>query len=189
MEQRTIRLNFDLSFVYGPRTWRAPLVAAMLLAAVGDLNSESVTLSTYYPAPSGVYTNMITTGHTYMARDPLTVWPFESRVGIGTISPTQKLTVVGNANVTGFIGAGLPLATAPTQAVDVRGSVRVNRSGCNPSTTPFGTCGGGFYMTWAPGVYVEGSWATGPSVMTTPGPPGFSGGVTLRTPTYYCCPD
>lgn len=182
MQQRTIRLNFDLSFVYGPRTWRAPLVAVMLLAAVGDLNSESVTLSTYYPAPSGVYTQMITTGNTWLARDG----GAGTRVGIGTMAPSQKLTVGGNANVTGFFGAMQP---NPTQAVDVVGSLRVTRGGCTSGSSNNGSCGGGTYITWAPGVYVEGSWSSGPSVVVTPGPAGFSAGVTMKTPIYYCCPD
>jgi len=137
VEQRTIRLNFDLSFVYGPRTWRLPMVAAMLLCAVGDLNSESVTLSTYYPAPSGVYTNMITTGNTFLARDGGAA----TRVGIGTTAPTQKLTVAGNVDVVG-------------------GYVKINAGACgarqtrNAGANPL--CAANQYATFTPGVYIEG---------------------------------
>lgn len=137
MEQRTIRLNFDVSFVYGPRTWRVPLAALMFLCAVGDLNSESVTLSTYYPAPSGVYTNMITTGNTYLARDGGAA----SRVGIGTTNPTQKLTVVGNVDVTG-------------------GYVKINAGACGAVQTRAANtgalCAANQYATFSAGVYVEG---------------------------------
>jgi len=148
VDQRTIRLNFDLSFVYGPRTFRAPLAAILLLAAVGDLNSESVTLSTYYPAPSGVYTQMITTGDTWLARDG-------GNVGIGTLNPGQKLSVVGNAYVSGMVGVGVP---APTQALDVAGTIHVSASGCSgPTTVVTGAiCAGNRYATFTPGIYIEG---------------------------------
>lgn len=62
-----IKLKFDLSF--SRRFVTACGTLAIMLCAVPELDSESVTLSTYYPAPSGVYTNMITTGRTYLARD------------------------------------------------------------------------------------------------------------------------
>lgn len=148
MERRTIRLNFDVSFVYGPRTWRVPLAAVMLFAAVGDLNSESVTLSTYYPAPSGVYTQMITTNNTYLARDG-------GSVGIGTTTPGQKLSVAGNAYVSGRVGVGVP---APTQALDVAGTIHVSAAGCSgPTTVVTGPiCLGNRYATFTPGLYVEG---------------------------------
>jgi hypothetical protein len=194
MEQRTIRLNFDLSFVYGPRTWRVPLVAVMLLAAVGDLNSESVTLSTYYPAPSGVYTNMITTGNTFLARDGGAV----TKVGIGTVAPGAKLSVSGSMAVgagyaavvppadalivSGRLGVGIP---APTQSFDVGGNVNIaagvggngyihlNAAGCGAPTavTSGAICGAGQYAAFSPGVYVEG-WSYqsygGPTYLMAP---------------------
>lgn len=179
MEPRTIRLNFDLSFVYGPRTFRVPLAAVMMLAAVGELNSESVTLSTYYPAPSGVYTNMITTDNTYLARDGGAA----SRVGVGTTSPGAKLSVAGSmavgsyagnvppANaliVGGRVGVGL---TNPAQALDVvgnvnvasggggRGYIKLNATGCTISAAVANgsICPAGRYATFQPGVYTEGT--------------------------------
>lgn len=178
MEQRTIRLNFDVSLVYGPRTLRVPIVAAMLLAAVGDLNSESVTLSTYYPAPSGVYTQMITTGNTYLARDGAA-----TSVGVGTTAPGSKLSVSGNMSlgaayagtaapadsmiVSGRVGVGLP---NPVEALDVVGNIKVtsgggangyvkiNAAGCviSASVGNGSICGAGQYATFQPGVYTEG---------------------------------
>ncbi|MBI4061557.1 MAG: hypothetical protein HY403_09015 [Elusimicrobia bacterium] len=46
-------------------------LAVFFLSSIfaAPLASESVTLTTYYPAPSGVYQQMITTGATYLARD------------------------------------------------------------------------------------------------------------------------
>lgn len=85
-----IKISFDLTF--SRRFITAAGAAAMMLCAVPELDSESVTLSTYYPAPSGVYTNMITTGNTYLARDGAA----GTRVGIGTTAPATKLHVVGD---------------------------------------------------------------------------------------------
>ena len=52
-----------------PAVARWSLSALLLLSCAPELASEAVTLSTYYPAPSGVYTQMITTGSTWLARD------------------------------------------------------------------------------------------------------------------------
>lgn len=194
MEQKTIRLNLDLSFVYGPRTFRVPLAALMMLAAVGELNSESVTLSTYYPAPSGVYTNMITTGNTFLARDG----GGASRVGVGTTAPGAKLSVSGSMAVgaayaasappadsvivSGSVGIGL---TNPGSALDVVGTMKVTRSGCTESTANNGSCAGGRYITWNPGHFVAGTTKQGPGVTVTPSPLG----ITLTASPYYCCPN
>ena len=81
MAELTVR--FELSF--GARTLRCLLVSGMIFSAVTDVASESVTLTTYYPAPSGVYTQMITTGNTYLARDAAAAGG-TSAVGIGVAS-------------------------------------------------------------------------------------------------------
>src|SRR5258708_2496156 len=52
-----------------PRAARYGLAVALLAAAAGELSSENVTLTTYYPAPSGVYTKMIVSGDAFLARD------------------------------------------------------------------------------------------------------------------------
>ncbi len=65
MAELTVR--FDLKF--GARTVRCLLAACMIAGVATEVASESVTLTTYYPAPSGVYTQMITTSNTYLARD------------------------------------------------------------------------------------------------------------------------
>ena len=59
----TIRLNLTLS----PAVVRAWLTGILLVFCAAELGSENVTLTTYYPAPSGVYSRMITTGNTYLA--------------------------------------------------------------------------------------------------------------------------
>ncbi len=99
-----IKLSFDLTF--SRRFITAAGAAVMMLCAVPELNSESVTLSTYYPAPSGVYTQMITTGNTWLARDGgfITggggVRNYLTRVGIGTPAPRAKLDVDGEIATT-----------------------------------------------------------------------------------------
>jgi len=97
-----ITLNFRLTL--NRRFLTTAGAFAIMLCAVPELDSESVTLSTYYPAPSGVYTNMITTGATYLARDGGT----GTRVGLGTTSPSYKLDVNGDIGV----GAGYKYTTA-----------------------------------------------------------------------------
>jgi hypothetical protein len=92
------------------------MTAAMIFSAATEVASESVTLTTYYPAPSGVYTQMITTGNTFLARDvlPAAYWGTgtanESRIGIGTTSPGSKLEVNGDIRMTpanpNFISGG-----------------------------------------------------------------------------------
>ncbi len=64
-------------------------ILALVAGIAGEVSSESVTLTTYYPAPSGVYTQLIATGNTYIARD-------SGKVGVGTASPTSKLQVNGS---------------------------------------------------------------------------------------------
>lgn len=62
---RGLRFEITLS----PRSARGPLVALILALASSELGSQSVTLTTYYPAPSGVYGQLITSGNTFIARD------------------------------------------------------------------------------------------------------------------------
>ena len=71
-----------------PRLFQGVLAALLLSTLARELSSESVTLTTYYPAPSGVYTQMVTTGNTYLARDG-------GKVAIGTTAPGATLSVIG----------------------------------------------------------------------------------------------
>jgi len=58
------------------------------------LGSETLQLTTYYPAPYGGYVSILTTGNTYLARD-------SGNVGIGTASPGVKLDINGNGRARG----------------------------------------------------------------------------------------
>ncbi|MBI2385247.1 MAG: hypothetical protein HYV14_04450 [Elusimicrobia bacterium] len=118
-----IRVKFDLTF--SRRVIVAMGAFAMMLCAVPELDSESVTLSTYYPAPSGVYTKMITTGDTTLARDG-------GMVGIGTTAPNEKLTVIGRGVFTdkvyaaGYYGTGAGGVNSYSMEVGGPGPTSVN---------------------------------------------------------------
>jgi hypothetical protein len=84
MAELVIRIQYP----WGRRGTRWLMVGALFFASVPELASESVTLTTYYPAPSGVYTQMITTSNTYLARDG-------GNVGVGTTAMQGRLDVVG----------------------------------------------------------------------------------------------
>lgn len=109
-----ITVRFDLTF--SRRFIRTAGALAIMLCAVPELDSESVTLSTYYPAPSGVYTNMITTGNTFLARDG----GAGTSVGIGTTAPGAKLDVAGLARMQRLTTTGANgLNTADPYAADL----------------------------------------------------------------------
>ena len=80
-----LRLSFDFRLTAGIFRWGLSGALVSLLAP--DLCPETVTLTTYYPAPSGVYAQMITTSHAYLARDTA------GRVGLGTTAPLKKLHI------------------------------------------------------------------------------------------------
>ena len=103
---QTVHIRLDLSVA--PRTLVCGLAALMLVTVAPELGSESVTLTTYYPAPSGVYTRMITTNNTWLARDgggvsigsssnpPAGGLIVNGSVGIGTTGPSSALHVAGS---------------------------------------------------------------------------------------------
>lgn len=163
-----IVIRFDLRF--GKRVFSAALVPALMLSAVPQLGSESVTLSTYYPAPSGVYTNMITTSNTYLARDG-------GNLGVGTSGPSSKLhvngttTLGGNTTVSGTLSVsaqisanGLPYAVDMPQSAAIRIANSASGQGAYLSA-------GGNYMHLASNEYYNGgSWVA----------PGGSAGALLQ---------
>lgn len=120
MADIVIRLDFRM----GTRWQRLGLAGLLLLFVAPELGSESVTLSTYYPAPSGVYTNMITTGNTFLARDT-------GSVAIGVPTALGKLHVengnvlftnanlgLGDPGMT--IGAGMPAPGSGVYMLDLK---------------------------------------------------------------------
>ncbi len=95
---RESRLHID--WCIPPLVFMGGFVGILILVCPIELGSENVTLTTYYPAPSGVYTRMITTSATFLARDG-------GSVGIGNAAPAQKLDVTGNMRMNSNNVAGL----------------------------------------------------------------------------------
>lgn len=84
------KIRFHLDFSLPRLSLNGWLAGMIVVLCVPELGSENVTLTTYYPAPSGIYAQMITTGNTYLARDPGGV------VGIQTTTPGASLEVAGS---------------------------------------------------------------------------------------------
>ena len=101
--RQDIQLHLNLSIP--TRTLIFLMAAALLVTVTPELGSENVTLSTYYPAPSGVYNQMITTGRTLLATTSTASDP-TSLVGIGTSNPAAKLDIVPAAGALGLQVAG-----------------------------------------------------------------------------------
>lgn len=100
---------------------RGALVCALLTGLTGDLCSESVTLTTYYPAPSGAYTQLITTTNSFFARDSGTVV-------IGSASAANsflKLAVMGNVGIKTVNPSTIAGQANPVR-LDIAGSGGVN---------------------------------------------------------------
>lgn len=110
-----IHFQFEVPAVPGAARWL--IAGALVLGVPFELGSETVTLTTYYPAPSGVYTRMITTDNTFLARDA-------GRLGVGLTNPGAKVSVNGNA----AIGAGYDTLAAPTNGLIVEGSVGIGNA-------------------------------------------------------------
>ncbi|MDD5657718.1 MAG: hypothetical protein PHF00_10750, partial [Elusimicrobia bacterium] len=85
------------------------MAAVLLLAVAPELGSESVTLTTYYPAPSGIYTKMIVTGD---PNNPDTVAAELARnngvVSIASKATDKKIRLVIPQNNALQIGTPIP---------------------------------------------------------------------------------
>jgi hypothetical protein len=84
-------LNININIRISRRAARWAMTALCLCLMVMVVSPEDITLDTYYPAPTGIYTNMITTQKTILARDG-------GNVGIGTANPTSNLETTSSAN-------------------------------------------------------------------------------------------
>ena len=98
MENKTITLDFKFHFT--KRGIIITLTAFFLCWHPKFLGSETLTMTTYYPAPYGGYASLLTTGLTLLARDG-------NSVGIGTPTPGAKLDIKGLGNTAATFGFGM----------------------------------------------------------------------------------
>ncbi len=94
--------------------------ALFMFCSANELVSESITMTTYYPAPSGVYKRLTATGpgNTVLARDSGMVG-----IGTGSTSPVATLDVGGTGAIKFPIGDSTNRPVPP-----VAGSVRYNNT-------------------------------------------------------------
>ena len=168
-----LNLRLDLSF--GSRSLRFFVVAGMLLSAATEVASESVTLSTYYPAPSGVYAQMITTGNTYLARDTVSN---AGMVGIGTTTPATLFNVVNPPGRAGFSswGAIIQSGTAATYLSDDKGFGAWINAGGSASAATFALSVSKDLVSY---LYVRGDGAVGIGTATPASTLSVNGGIQV----------
>ena len=93
MSDIVIRIDRDVMRRALRRARQLSMLAAAMILPVSELSSESVTLSTYYPAPSGVYTQMITMGKTILAQDGASVTIGKSVAGLSKTHAAKALAM------------------------------------------------------------------------------------------------
>ena len=98
------------------RRLKAVLIVVLGLVAA-ELTSETLTMTTWYPSPSGTYKTLRSTMNAYFAYSGI------SSVGIGTTAPANKLSVNGNADFSGNVGIG---TTSPQAKLHVAGTPGVD---------------------------------------------------------------
>jgi len=148
--RKDIYISWDLSSL-PPRSFCLGIAALLLLIMAPELDSENVDLTSYYPAPSGVYNKMITYNNAYLATN-------SGNVGVGTTNPAAKLQVASGNLIIDGIGGGLDYTPSPT----TKGYLRINldSSGCTfpgivaPNSNS--VCPSGYYATWTQGLYIDG---------------------------------
>jgi hypothetical protein len=161
-----IKLTLDLKF---SRRFVAVLgAAAVIFCVVPGLDSESVTLSTYYPAPSGIYTQLITTGNTWLGRNGGLVW-------VGKNTPLGPSVGTRMTVMNGNVGISTGTATAKLSFNDLNDgtTVAAGITWYNPSPTTYGihrTAGAWsapdyqqLRFGWDTGVIIDGGNAYGKS--------------------------
>jgi hypothetical protein len=85
------------------------VLTAMILGAAWWAYAETLTMTTYYPSPSGVYRSLVSTAQTLLARDG-------GNVGVGTTNPQARLDVNGNSTLRGAVNTGGPIELNSTNA-------------------------------------------------------------------------
>lgn len=107
------------------------LAASLLAGPAQELSSESYVLATSYPAPSGVYTRIVTTSQTFLTRDAAVGAGGGVAIGSKT-PPATMLDVNGGANIEGGLTVGVPgyvgVKPPPSVGLIVNGNVGINNA-------------------------------------------------------------
>lgn len=90
METREINIRI----AFGRRAVLAALTALFVFWHPGFIGSETLQMTTYYPAPYGGYVSILTTDNTTLARNA-------GRLAVGLGNPTEKMHVFGNSITSG----------------------------------------------------------------------------------------
>ena len=101
---------FRLRLVSSRRRLKAVLIVVLGLIAA-ELTSETLTMTTWYPSPSGTYKTLRATMNAYFAYSG-------GSVGIGTTAPGQKLSVAGTIEST---SGGIKFPDGTTQLTAASG--------------------------------------------------------------------
>ena len=113
-------LNIRLDLRPTPRVFRGVFAVMLLSGLAGELASESVTLTTYYPAASGVYSQLIVTQNSFFSRDAGCL-----EIGTAAIAAvpigTAKLVVMNGAVSVGTTNPDASFGTAAPAELSVFG--------------------------------------------------------------------
>lgn len=153
-------------------------LAALALVAAFPLHieSETITLDTYYPAPYGIYTQMRTTDKTTLAESGGAVGIALGLNAEPDVAGGYKFDIGGKTRIRADVkvdsginmGFGMdPGASPGSSATNMRVAVTGNmgatgylysaKTGNCSLRAENGTCSGG-YGTWVPGLRTEGQW-------------------------------
>ena len=126
MEEKVIEFRIHVPKVrLGPRVWKWGLAGLLVLALAENPATESITLSTYYPAPAGAYNNMVTIGNTWLARDPQPGGLGSSYVELGNnmgVANGTKLAVEGGNVLIGQSPGSPPSPLSAPALLSIYGS-------------------------------------------------------------------
>jgi len=120
-----------IQFSVGRRAATLILAAVAVGAFAVRLSSETLTIATTYPAPVGVYNQIVTTGNAGAVPADTTL-----------ARSAGNVILVPATNTAGRVGVGL---TSPLAKLDVVGTLRVS----GPITDPSGAPEGAFYYNTA----------------------------------------
>lgn len=178
-EEKQLKIEISIS-----RRGAVLLVAGLLILLLPIIpKTESLTLTTYYPAPYGAYREMRATKNTFLAyaqagspeTSPL-VAP-DDRVGIGTSSPQYLLDINGDVQIRG----------------QLKGYLHLEDPGCTRKVIVIDTtntvCLGSQYATFTPGIRQDGRIeATTVEWWYEDAIDGFNKFKARAGGAFYCCP-